>query len=94
MKAHRRFLSDAGFDGKDVKSPKRIFQATRAKELTSHASQVAMFLQVNGVFRRGLAYFSLGSSFHFHECEDRAVVGHDIEFPFYSGMVKFRAITM
>jgi hypothetical protein len=77
-----RFLK-ARFDGEHVKSPRRIFQATRAKKLTSHASQFAAFLQVHGVFRCRRVWFCLGSRFHFYECEGRAILGHHIEFRLY-----------
>jgi len=85
MEADNRFLSDDCFNSQDIESPWSIFQATRAEKLSSHAGEVAALFKIDGVFRRGLAWLSFGSRFHFHEREDRAIVGDDVEFPFDSG---------
>src|ERR1700722_7496509 len=82
MEPDRWFLSGGCFDGEDVESPWSIFQAARANKLASHAGEVAAFFEIDGVFRSRLAWFSFGSCFDFHECEDRAVVSDDVEFTF------------
>src|SRR5271156_5314120 len=84
MEADNRSFPSSCFDGEDVKPPRRIVQAARAEELASHAREAAALFQINGILRRGLAWFSLRSSFHFHKCKDRAIVSDYVEFPLYS----------
>jgi hypothetical protein len=84
MQADNWFLADGCFNSQDIESPWSIFQAARAEELASHAGQVTAFFKIDGVFGSGLAWLSFGSRFNFHERENSAVVGYEVEFTFDS----------
>lgn len=70
----------ASFDGDNVESPRSACGAAFSEKPTSHALHMPAFIRGNGFLGQAWARFRAGTSFHFDECEHRAIIADQVYF--------------